>query len=300
MLLASATPRALKRPPLSTSCIGYLRASGHRSAQSSFSISWYPKHSTANAAGQTPILKAVVRSTTAPPQRGTATSRSDERKYGLRQRMAWDEPKSIRNERWPFKLLLSAAKRAARTLLSMSVADLYYYPYLRSISFTRVTATRPSQPQPNNTNAPILHGTPAVPAQQRARRLVSPATRWSGFPLTLKFRKSHHTAVVLSSRHQGSHLIPGRLLPDTPCLSRAHTRKVAESSCHPLTKSRGYALTHPAPPIHGLREKRAASPDTSASPHTAALSSPLLRPFGFDAAGDYPNDLRSNAESNSK
>ncbi|KAK7436665.1 hypothetical protein Landi51_12444 [Colletotrichum acutatum] len=220
--------------------------------------------------------------------------------YGLRQGMAWDEPKSIRNEGWPLRLLLFAAKRATRTLLSTSTAYLYYLLYLRSISFTRVTATRPSQPQPNNTTAPILHGTPAVPAQQRVYRLVSPATRWSGSPLTLS---SENLTTVQSCCTQGTKVLTSSrvdLLPDIPCLPRTHTRKGAEYSIHPLTKSRKRALTHPAPPIHGLREKRAASPDTSASPHTAAPRSPLLRPFGFDAAGDYLNDLRSNAESNSK
>ncbi|KAI3542195.1 hypothetical protein CABS03_06213 [Colletotrichum abscissum] len=210
--------------------------------------------------------------------------------YRLRQGLAWDEPKSIRNERRPLRLLIFAAKRVTRTLLSTSTAYLSYLPYLRwvgvprppnpprhaeivqsdsnnltafnkqtshqrrSISFTRVTATRPSQPQPNSTTAPILHGTPAVPAQQRTCRLVSPATRWSGSPPHTTFR---NLTTVQSCSARGTKVLTSSrvdFLPDTPDLSHKHIRKGAESSCHLLSKSRKRALTHPAPPIHGLRE----------------------------------------------
>ncbi|KAG7054838.1 hypothetical protein JMJ77_0007312 [Colletotrichum scovillei] len=179
-------------------------------------------------------------------------------------------------------------RNALRTRLSTSIAYFYYFPCL-SVDLYPLRGLQQLDRRNRNPTAPL------PPSFTCLRLLGGPA-----LPLTLN---SGNLTTVQSSCAQGTKVLTSSrvdFLPDTPCLSHKHIRKGAESSYHLLSKLRKHALTHPAPPIHGLREKRAASPDTSASPHAAALRSPLLLPFEFDAAGDYPNDLRSNAENISK
>ncbi|UQC85352.1 uncharacterized protein CLUP02_10849 [Colletotrichum lupini] len=229
--LASATPKALKRPPFWTSCIGWVIGPQQRRTQQNRSTHYCTRPGPNNN-----LLRYTFHSSAATTR--DSHLRSDERRAAYFCRETGYENPTFNVHSLP---------------LLPPLPEIYIL-YEGHSNSTVATATQQHHcPHPSryaSRASSTTHLSPSVSGYSVVR--LSPSHY---------IPESHHSAVVELSLHA------------TYCPNRESARSLI-----PRRPSTAYE-------------------STSASPHTDALRSPLLSPFGFDAAGDYPNDLRSNAES---